>query len=169
MAVRRVRRWPCSAAWLRHAGGWPSLDTTVPLTGARGFLAVVLVSIPHAIREALFFFFLIFLLRALLRNQWAAGVAFALIFASPNLAESHPLFNLSISFLVLFAMAFLVLRWGLLPLCAALFFLNLANMPETRTSAWYFGGTAFVLFAAVALAVWAFHTSLGGRKLLHWE
>jgi hypothetical protein len=38
-------------------------------------------------------------------------------------------------------------------------------MPGARTLAWYFGGTAFVLFAAGALAVWAFHTSLGGRKL----
>jgi hypothetical protein len=115
---------------------------------------VVFVYIPHAIRDALFFFLLIFLLRAILRNQWAAGVAFAVILASPDLADSgHPLFNASISFLVLFALAFLVLRWGLLPLCAALLFLNLTNVPLARTSAWYYGGTAFVLLAAVALAV----------------
>ena len=37
------------------------------------YLALVFLSIPHAIREALFFFFLIFLLRAVLRNQWAGG------------------------------------------------------------------------------------------------
>jgi hypothetical protein len=89
-----------------------------------------------------------------------------LIFASLNLAESgHPLFNASISFLVLFALAFLVLRWGLLALCAAMLFSNATNVPGARMSAWYFGGTAFVLAAALALAAWAFHTSLGGRKL----
>jgi hypothetical protein len=32
-------------------------------------------------------------------------------------------------------------------------------------SAWYFGGTAFALAVALALAAWAFHTSRGGRKL----
>jgi serine/threonine-protein kinase len=154
-----------SETWLRRQGGWPNLDTTIPLASARGYLAVVFLSIPHAVREGLFFFFLIFLLRAILRNQWAAGVAFALIFASPTLAESHPLFNMSIGFLVLFSLAFLVLRWGLLPLCAALLFANVANVPEARMSAWYFGGTAFVLLTALALAAWAFHTSLGGRKL----
>jgi serine/threonine-protein kinase len=155
-----------SETWLRRAGGWPNRDAIVPLAGARGYLEVVFVYIPHAIRDALFFFLLIFLLRAILRNQWAAGVAFAVILASPDLADSgHPLFNASISFLVLFALAFLVLRWGLLPLCAALLFLNLTNVPGGRMSAWYFGGSAFVIFVAVALAVWAFHTSLGGRKL----
>jgi serine/threonine-protein kinase len=155
-----------SETWLRRAGGWPNLDNTIPLSGARGHLALVFVSIPHAVREALLFFFLILLLRAILRNQWAAGFAFAAILASPNLAEqSHPLFNTSISFLVLFAMAFLVLRWGLLPLCAALLFLNAANVPGARMSAWYFGGTALLLAAVLALAAWAFHTSLGGRRL----
>ena len=154
-----------SEAWLRHAGGWPNLDTTIPLASSRGFLALVFLSIPHAVREALFFLFLIFLLRAILRNQWAAGVAFALIFASPNLAESHPLFNAPMAFLVLFALAFLVLRWGLLALCVALLFSNVANVPGARFSAWYFGGTALVLTGAVVFAAWAFHASLGGRKL----
>jgi hypothetical protein len=154
-----------SESWLRHAGGWPNLDSTAPLAGARGSLALVFSAIAHAVREALFFFFLIFLLRALLRNQWAAGVVLALIVASSNLLQSHPFFNMSVAFLLLFGLAFLVLRWGLLSLCAAILFNEVTNVPGARTSAWYFGGTAFLLAVAVALAVWAFHTSLGGRKL----
>lgn len=156
-----------SQSWLRHLGGWPNLDSTDSLAGARGALALLIFVIPHAIREALFFFFLIFLFRALLRNQWAAGAAFALIvaFASVGLSQDHLLFNASISFLILSAMAFLVLRWGLLSLCTALLFANAADVPGARPSAWYFGGTAFIVAVAVALAVWAFHTSLGGRKL----
>lgn len=155
-----------SEAWLLRAGGWPGLDNNVPLASSRGYLGVMFVGIQHGIREALFFFFLIFLLRAILRNQWAAGVAFALIFASLDLPSSgHPWFNASISFLVLFAMAFVVLRWGLLALCATLLFSNLAQVPQARLSSWYFGGTAFVLMVAVVMTIWAFHTSLGGRKL----
>jgi len=155
-----------SEVWLRRAGGWPNLDSTFPLASTRGFLAFLLISVPHAVREALFFFFLIFLLRAILRNQWAAAVAFALIFASLNLAESgHPWFNASISFLVLFGLAFLVLRWGLLAFSSAMLFSNATNLPEGPVSAWYFSGTALALAAVLILAVWAFHISLGGRKL----
>ena len=108
-----------------------------------------------------------FLLRALLKNQWIAGVAFALIFASLNLAESgHPIFNTFISFLVLFALAFLVLRWGLLSSAVALLFMNATNVPGPEVSAWYFQGAAVVLVGAAAAGIWAFHTSLGGRRLL---
>lgn len=155
-----------SETWLRQAGGWPNLDNTLPLAGIRGYLATLLSSTAHAVRGALFFFLLIFLLRALLRNQWIAGVVFALLFASINLAESgHPLFNAMISFIVLFSFAFLMLRWGLLALCTALLFLNMANLPGGQVSAWYFGSTVFFLTATLAGAVWAFHVSLGGRKL----
>jgi hypothetical protein len=152
--------------WLRRQGGWPSLDPTFALASARGFPAVVFLAIPHAIREGLFFLLLIFLLRALLRNQWLAAVGYALVFTSLNLAgASHPIFNATIAFVFLLSLAFLVLRWGLLALCAAMFFSNLTNIPAGGSSAWYFGGTVFLLGAAVALAGWAFHTSLGGRRL----
>ena len=154
-----------SETWLRAQGGWPNLEPTGPLAGLRGYLALVLVAIPHAIREALFFFFLIFLLRAVLRVQWLAAVVFALIFASLDLTgSSHPLFNAAISFLVLFAFAFLVLRFGLLALCAAVLFNSVINLPQARMSSWYFAETAMVVGLAMALAVWACYTSLGNRK-----
>ena len=42
------------------------------------------------------------------------------------------------------------------------------QVSQIRTS-WefrsHFGGTAFILGIALAFAAWAFHTSLGGRKL----
>jgi serine/threonine-protein kinase len=155
-----------SEMWLRRAGGWPNLDNTEPLAGARGFLSLMLQAIPHSVREALFFFLLIFLLRALLRNQWIAAVVYALIFSARNLADgSHPYFNTIVSFAVLFTLAVLVLRWGILTLCTTLLFLNLVNVPSARINAWYFAGTATVLVVELALAAWAFYTSLGGRAL----
>jgi len=154
-----------SETWLRRAGGWPFQDNTTPLEGARGYLAVMFLAIPHAVRGALFFFLLIFLLRALLRNQWAAGVAFAVIFASLDLASSgHPWFNAFITFVEFFAFAVLVLRWGLLALCVTMFFLFATNLPLGKSTAWYFGETTFGLLAAMALAGWAFYTALGSRK-----
>ena len=127
---------------------------------------MILIGIPHAIRSALFFFFLIFLLRALLRNQWAAGVAFAAMLACLSLADaSHPLFNTSIDFVVLLGMAIVMLRWGLLAYCSLLLFTMLSTVPGARTTAWFFGESVFLVALALAMAAWAFHVSLGGRKL----
>ncbi len=115
---------------------------------------------------ALFFFFLIFLLRAVLRNQWAAGGAFALILASLSLLDSgHPVFRASINFIVFIGLAFVVLRWGLLALGISLLFLSVSEVPAPQISAWYFSGSACVLIAALALVAWAFHTSIGARKI----
>lgn len=150
----------------RGLGGWmPEMDSTLPLDGARGALALLFTAVPHAIRDSLFFFLIIFLLRAVLRNQWIAGAAFALIFASLNLGADHPLFSVSISFVVLFGLAVLLLRWGLLAMVVTMLLGNVSSIPVGSGSSWYFAGSMFLISAALALAAWAFHVSLGGRKL----
>jgi Protein kinase domain len=155
-----------SETWLRNAGGWPHLDNTLPLIGARGYLSQVIMTIPHSIRGALIFLFLIFLLRVLLRNQWIAGAAFAMIFAALELfGGSHPLFNAMITFLAFATFALLVLRWGLMSLGTAQMVLSLTTLPLGRPSMWYFGGMVAALLCTAALAAWAFHNSLGGRRL----
>jgi serine/threonine-protein kinase len=155
--------------WKRHLGGWtPNLDNSEVLAGARGTLATCLSGGSHAIRETLFFFFLIFLLRVVLRNQWLAAAAFALIFAAVNLGSaSHPILNGVTSFLILGGLAFVVLRWGILAMAVAFLVSNLiGNAPFTaHSSAWYFPSAVFMLACAVALTAWAFRTAIAGRRL----
>jgi serine/threonine-protein kinase len=152
---------------LQRSASWaPDLDDTMPLLGARGTLALVLGGVTHAFREALLFLFFIFLLRAVVRNQWVAGVAFALLFASLNLGSpNHPLLTFAVGFAVLFGLALLVLRWGLLALAVANLIANAMSVPVAQPAAWYFGSTVLVFAAILALAGWGFHISLGGRKL----
>jgi predicted Ser/Thr protein kinase len=154
--------------WLRRLGDWsPTLGNLEPLLGVRGTLALCISIVPHAIRETLFFFFLIFLLRVLLRSQWLAGAVFALVVASLNLASPvHPLLLASVNFVALFAMAWLVLRWGVLAFATAHLASGLlSNLPATaHTNAWYFGSSLFMAGVVLALTAWAFHTSLAGRK-----
>ena len=52
------------------------------LTGLRSTLGIVLQGVPYAMRNVLFNFFMLFLLRVLLRNEWAAAAAFALLWAA---------------------------------------------------------------------------------------
>jgi predicted Ser/Thr protein kinase len=155
-------------AWSARLGGWtPDLDTTLTLTGLRGSLAAVFIGVPHAIRDTLFFFLVIFLCRAVLRNQWLGAVAFAALFAVTNNIESaaHPWFSTSVAFVILFGMGVVVLRWGLLAAAVMLFFANISNIPAAVSSAWYFGESMFLLGLGLAIAAWAFYVSLGGRKL----
>jgi len=155
-------------AWLAHAGLWePDLDTTITLTGLRGSLAAVFIGVPHAIRDTLFFFLVIFLLRAVLRNQWLAAAAYAALFAAINnlAASTHPWFSTSVAFVILFAMAVVLLRWGLLAMAVMMFFGNITNIPAAVPSAWYFSDSMFLLAIALAVAAWGFYVSLGGRKL----
>jgi hypothetical protein len=93
-------------------------------------------------------------------------VAFAALLASLSLADgSHPLFNTALDFVVLLGMAFVMLRWGLLAYCSLMLFIMLSTVSWARTTAWFFGESAFLVALSLVLAGWAFHTSLGGRKL----
>ena len=136
--------------------------------GVRSTLGLGLTILPHAIRETLFFFFLIFILRVVLRNQWLAAAGFALCLSVLSLASPvHPILIASINFFALFAMAYLVLRWGVLAFATAHLVSGLlATLPATsRPEAWYFGSTLFMVGVVVGLAAWAFRTSLGNRTL----
>jgi len=79
----------------------------------------------------------------------------------------HPILIASVNFFALFAMAFLVLRWGVLAFATAHLFSGLYNcLPATtRADAWHFMSALFVLAILLGLAGWAFKTSLGNRAL----
>jgi hypothetical protein len=138
------------------------------LSGFRSTAAVVLQAAPYAIRNALLFFFLLFVLRVVLRNQWAAALAFAGIFSVLGALgdENRPWFEGTVSFLYFGTGAVVVLRWGLLSSAVANFVTSiLMNIPATLdTSAWYFGNMLVLLAIAVGLATWAFYTSLASKE-----
>ncbi len=146
----------------------PNLGSTDVLLGIRSTLAVGFKSIPHGIRETLIFFFLIFLLRVLLRNQWLASAGFALIFSALEYFQSrHPVFDGLMALVVYGVVAFIVLRFGLLAMTVYIFVEILLNsvQPTLHTSAWYMGNNLFLLACVVALAAWGFRTSIAGRRL----
>src|SRR5262249_37155546 len=114
---------------------------------------------------ALMLLFMLFLLRLLARRDWLAVVLFALIFAAPVYAGSWQVLAINILMSGLTAVA--MTRHGLLALASLYFsYLALSNFPVTLNfSAWYAGIGLAPLVAVLALAVFAFYTSLGGQKL----
>ena len=136
------------------------------LAGLRSTIGVALSEIPYAVRNALFYFFLLFVLRVLLRRSWAAAVAFTLLFSLLGALDAHPLVS-SLTTAVYFGLAAVaVLQWGLLSLIVGVFVTGvLADvMATTQLSAWYFPYTLTVVGIPVALAAWAFYTATGKRS-----
>jgi predicted Ser/Thr protein kinase len=145
----------------------PDLGSTDVLLGIRSTLAVYFRSIPHGIRDTLMFFFVIFILRVLLRNQWLATGGFILIFSALQYFQSGRIQDGVAAVVVFSLVAGLVLRFGLLALATFIFVDSLVTYTQvtTSTSAWYFGHNVLLLASVLALAAWGFHTSTAGRRL----
>ena len=146
----------------------PGLGATGLLLGARSTLGIWLMRVPYGVRGTLIFFFFLFLLRVLLRNEWLAAASFVLLFtAFAVVGADRPMANTLANAVAYTLTAVVVLRLGLLTLAVGIFVIDLLTIgPATwQPSAWYFGSTVFVLASIVALAVWALHTSIAGRRL----
>ena len=140
------------------------------LSGTRATLAVCVGQILVAIELALVCFFLLFVLRALLRNQWLAFAAFVLMWGIikyfDNSASLAAIYGVE-SAIVFAIAAIVVMRFGFLSLAMGVFVDDLISglQVPSNTSIWYFADSAAVLVGVAALAIWAYRVSLGGRKL----
>jgi len=154
--------------FLKREGATPQLPDSDLLMGSRQVLGSSIRNIGQCILGTLQFFFLLFLLRVLLRNKWLALVCFVGIFTVLNTLQSdHPQIAWAVWLIVYLLAAAAVTRFGLIVLAAALFTANvLLNLPYSLDfSTWYAAHAAIVVAGFVALAAWGFYTSLGGQKL----
>jgi serine/threonine-protein kinase len=144
----------------RELMGYPG--ATEVLMGMRSTVGLILQGVPSAMRNVLFYFFLLFILRLVLRRQWPAAAAFAGLFGLLGALgnDGHPWLSAAVAVLYFGSGAVVVLRWGLLSYAVGIFISELLlQLPATLdSSAWYFGNMLTILAVAVALAWWGFHT-----------
>jgi predicted Ser/Thr protein kinase len=149
-------------------GAAPGFHNVDFLEGMRGTMGAWTAQVTGAVRITLVFFFMLFILRALLRNKWLAAAAFVAIWTVlQTLGSSHPWIALPIVFAVYVIAAFALVRFGLVTLAVAAFTTDaIGNVPMTlNPSIWYFGSVVFVVASIILLATWAFHAATAGRKL----
>jgi len=152
-----------------RAGERPLLGQTVYFEGLRATASNWLVNIVVALLGVLMFFFVLVVLRVVVRNRWLAAVLFVALFATPKvLGSAHPLIDGPVWVIIYGISAFAVVRFGLIVLAAASFTANiLLNVPYTMDlSVWYTPHVIGVLLSFVALAAWAYYSSLAGQKVL---
>ena len=89
-----------------------------------------------------------------------------ILYSSPFI---YPASDLAFGALCASIVTFALTRLGLLTLVAMLLFSHFTHhLPlTTNFSAWYAGAAAAVVLAVTTLAVYGFHTSLGGRRLFN--
>ncbi|HEV3254107.1 MAG TPA: serine/threonine-protein kinase [Candidatus Acidoferrales bacterium] len=157
-------------SWLGHPPERPYSGPNWQFLGARTLIAALSNNLIGALFVSLAFLFILFLLRALLRKEWAAAAAFVFLFTLFQTAGNQTLYDpvvwgtglISTSLSV-----FLLMRFGLLAFVASGFFnLLLSNFPlTTQGSAWYAGISLAGILLMAAMAFYAFYTSLGGRPV----
>ncbi len=154
--------------FLKREGATPQLASTSLLMGSRQVLGSWLYNCVQSILGTLNFFFLLFLLRVILRNKWLALVFFIGIFTALNtLRSDHPQIVWPVWLIVYTLAAGAVSRFGLIVLATAVFTANVAlNLPYTLDfSRWYASHVTAILVCFAAIAAWGFYTSLGGQKV----
>jgi serine/threonine-protein kinase len=163
--------------WAQRMGGTPNLNWGDFEMGARHVLGSWLWTAANSVQATLGMFFLMFVLRVLLRKPWLAALAFVAIWTALKVANWSPLLGswdprqmavfLSLQLLVYGGAALVIVRFGLLPLATGIFIADiLLNIPITlHLSAWYAGGTLFVILTVLALLGWSFYIAVAGQKL----
>ena len=139
------------------------------LLGLRSVIAGIPINIVIFVSVSLFYFFLFFLIRLVLRKEWLA-VVFSLLLVSLLSAlegSEHPVVNVTIDVLIWGLALLLLIRHGLLPLTVALCTYNLLDVYPltTQFSAWYAGPTIFLFCVILAVAIFGFYTSTRGKPL----
>jgi predicted Ser/Thr protein kinase len=155
--------------FLQRIGDAPQFPSQACLTGGRQLLGIWLLNVVQCITGTFEMFFVVFLLRIALRNQWLSAVGFVAFFATINTIENgHPAILAPIWVGVFSIAAYAVTRFGLITFATAIFTADiLLNVPYTLDfSNWYATDALAIVLSFVALAGWGFFTSLGGQKLL---
>ena len=153
---------------MMRMGASPLLFTTDYLSGTRQAIGVWLYQIPVSVLGTLQFFVVLLGLKIVLKKDWLAWTVFVALFATVKaLSSSYPAVELPAQILVYSIAALVVLRFGLVPLACGIFTTDmLANVPfGADLSAWYMSTSIFALLSVVAMAAWAFYTSLGDQPL----
>jgi serine/threonine-protein kinase len=153
--------------WVPFHGQTPIPPHYGALAGGRAFLGALL-DTPEQVLVAMFALFTgWFLLRLLLRRALLAAIALAVLIALSTLGAENPMLEVPNSLLYGALMAWVIVRYGLLALISAgviRWLLTVTPLPFTTASPYAFQATVGIVLV-LALASWAFRTSLGGRPV----
>jgi hypothetical protein len=164
----------CVGALVRMRAGhvWSGLAEMVlpdPLLGPRMTAASWLFVVQDAAFSALWIFLLIFTLRTLVRKSWIAAVAcIALLTAAVLLRRNGTVvaWDVLIWGTIHAGGVIILMRFGMLAFAAVVYASVVLWLFPVDLSGWYMASSLCALLSVLALAAFAFHTTLAGRPLI---
>jgi len=157
---------------LRGAAAKPYEPLLFAVQGIRWNAGAILHIFETSLFDVLFYVFLLFVVRAVLRKQWLVASVFVLLAAGINTVGDRFLFtDVPFNILIAAILTAVMLRLGLLAAIVAYSaYTILLNMPITLDfSAWYAGLGMIPVVLLVGVAVYGFRLALAGRKILRSE
>ena len=155
-------------SWFGYPGTRPLLIPVNHFAGTSSFIANLLENdLGFGILLSFAFLFLFFLLRILLRRNWAAAAVWALFLSTEILTSEAKWIDAPVALISAVLILFVLMRFGLLALIAGLVSAQiLLDYPITyQTSAWYAGAGYAAVLVLLVISLYGFRISLGGRRL----
>jgi hypothetical protein len=153
---------------LHGPAGEPMMAALDPLSGPRFAAAAALSEMAGSLFGPLLTLFFLFVLRVLLRKEWAAAIVCVLLLALLNSSgTAYPAVDWPISLLESGLAVFVLMRYGMLVLMVGSTLANfLLGIPRTLDfSLWYAPMGVLPLVLAALVAIYGFRISLAGRPL----
>ncbi|HEV2194504.1 MAG TPA: serine/threonine-protein kinase [Candidatus Acidoferrum sp.] len=144
--------------------GTPFMDS---LLGIRQTLGSVFAYTWVFVLYSLAIFFVLFLVRLLVRKDWIAAIVIVFLGAITNIGGDYFWSTFLLSAVIWLSIYLVLRRFGLLALVAGLVVQNiLVTFPmTTHLSRWYASGAIAGITIIIALALFALHTALAGQAL----
>jgi hypothetical protein len=153
--------------WLGKLPPVPNIGQTESLLGVRAAVGILLAYISVWVPYALGIFFVLFLLRAVLRRDWLAAIAVVILFSLSNFGNEYPVASFIFSAVIWLSILLVLKRFGLLVLVVGLVVQNMLILfpVTTHLSRWYATSALAGLAVIAALAFYGFHTARAGQRI----
>jgi hypothetical protein len=152
-------------------GGAPHPGGIDALLGMRYIAAGFVGQLAGSVGSAFGSFFLMFLLRVVLRKQWLAAAAFVALWVAYQSLASGELWVIPFEVAVYAVFAMLILRYGIVPLIVSILTADcLLNAPITLDfSSWYIASSLVCLLVFLGIAFYGFRCTVAGKPLFDLE
>jgi serine/threonine-protein kinase len=152
-------------------GGAPHPGGLDALMGMRFIAAGFLGQLAGSVMFAFGTFFLMFLLRLILRKEWLAASVFVAIFVADKGLADGEFWEVPVFFVIYAVLALLLLRYGIVPLIVSVLTANcLLNAPATLDfSSWYIASALVSLLVFLGIAFYGFRCTVAGKPLFDLE
>src|SRR5208283_206866 len=154
--------------WFDFPVETPMNVTSTALGSSREALSALLALLLNSVVSSLVVLTIFFLLRVLLRIEWLSVLLTGVFVLLINLGTESFKLELPVALLIAAVTVFLLVRFGILALLFAQFYVNLiVAAPITFDFfRWYAGRGVFVLLLLLGSWLWGLRLALGGRPML---